>query len=119
MTRTTKIVYILLVLTVLVIFLVLASVFLDLVREAKTVYVVDVEKIYSEKQDKLKKLIMSNAPEREIIEYRDKLITYTIQTEEYLSLLSERNDITIFNKKAIFSNSKTVDLTQKVIDAVK
>jgi hypothetical protein len=119
MTRTTKIVYILLVSTVSVMFLVLASVFLDLVREAKTVYVVDVEKIYSGKQDKLKELVMNNAPENEIIEYRAKLITYSIQTEEYLSLLSEKNDITIFNKKAIFSNSKTVDLTQRVIDAVK
>ena len=119
MTRTTKIVYILLVSTVSVMFLVLASVFLDLVREAKTVYVVDVEKIYSGKQDKLKELVMNNAPEHEIIEYRAKLITYSIQTEEYLSLLSEKNDITIFNKKAIFSNSKTVDLTQRVIDAVK
>lgn len=82
-------------------------------------YVVDVEKLYSVKQEGLKELVSAGASELEIKTYQQSLVTYVKDTEKYLSKLSETNNIVIFNKKAIFSKVRTVDLTEKISNAVK
>ena len=82
-------------------------------------YVVDVEKLYIEKQDRLKELVESGANEDEIKSYQQTLITYVKDAEAYLSKLSKKNNIVIFNKKAMFSKVRTIDLTEKISNAIK
>jgi len=103
----------------LITFLSLSSIaiffFYDFQKREK-IYVVDVEKIYTEKRERLKELVMSNAPKESIDAYNEQTIKYMKKVDNYLLKLSDKNHITIFNKKAVFFNNQMVDLTERVID---
>ena len=87
-------------------------------EDNRVYYVVDVEKLYMDKQDRLKELVESGASEDEIEAYQKTLISYVKKTENYLSKLSLKNNIVIFNKKAIFSKVRIIDLTEKISNAI-
>jgi|GEM_PF-4649272 len=81
-------------------------------------YVIDVDKLYEDKKMQLTTIIEQGATEEEIIKTQQEFVDYVKKSDEYLSALSAKNNIVIYNKKAVFGKTKLVDITQEVIDGI-